>query len=106
MVRVDEAGSTNLVPQVYRLDPPYPNPFNPVVNLRYTLPDRVPVKIAIYNIVGQIVYQKIWETMEPGIHSLQWHGQTATGTAVGSGVYFVRLNAGNFVTTQKIMLLK
>ena len=106
VVRVDEAGRTNLVPQVYRLDPPYPNPFNPVVNLRYTLPDRVPVKIAIYNIVGQIVYQKIWETMEPGIHSLQWHGQTATGTAVGSGVYFVRLNAGNFVTTQKIMLLK
>ena len=76
------------------------------MNLRYALPERAPVKVAIYNIMGQRVYEKLWETQDPGIHTVQWGGQTATGATVGSGVYFVRFDTGNFATTRKIMLLK
>ena len=90
-----------VVPELYTLDPAYPNPFNPITNISYGLPVDGNVSINIYNIEGKII-----ETLHNGIqkagnHSIQWDANVYP-----SGVYFVKFETQNFNKTQKLMLVK
>ncbi len=104
--RMSEVGTVKLVPQHYRLDAPYPNPFNPVVNLRYTLPEETQVRIEIFNVLGQRVRRIVDEVQKPGVYNAQWHGRHDSEGTAASGIYFIRLNAGEFLSTRKVLLLK
>ena len=89
------------IPEEFTLFQNRPNPFNPETVIEYTLPIRSDVKLIVYNLRGQEVAQLVNGLMPAGYHSATWN---ASGFA--SGIYFYRLQAGDFVQTKKMLLLK
>ena len=90
----------------YILNNSYPNPFNPTTNLSYVLPQASNVKLVIYDITGREV-KKLVDTYQPaGRYELSWNAKDTRGQQLASGVYFVKMEAGSFIKTIKLMLLK
>jgi hypothetical protein len=89
------------LPDSYTLDQNYPNPFNPMTSISFSIPAASHVKLEIYNIMGQQVTTLVDKQLEAGKHTIQWDGSNAA-----SGVYLYRLQAGDFVDTKKMTLLK
>ena len=85
----------------YNLMNAYPNPFNPVTELSFTIPSTSDVHLSIYDIQGREIASLINDNMERGYHSVKWNADRYS-----SGVYFVKMIAGEYVSTQKLMLLK
>ena len=82
----------------------YPNPTHGAATIRYGLPKKQPVTIEVYNTLGQRVATLMQDRpTEPGFHTIQWRGETGSGTPVASGVYFVRMRAGDFTASKKIV---
>jgi hypothetical protein len=95
------------LPARYSLSYNYPNPFNPVTTFRYAVPQPGgSVRIAIYNVAGQRVATLVNEQKAPGTYTAVWSGVSDGGVNVASGVYFVRMEAGSFTETRKVILLK
>jgi len=96
------------LPREYSLEQNYPNPFNPSTTVSYSLPDNgvVPVKLDIYNLRGAKVKTLVDRQQAAGNYQLQWDGTDDSGKMLGSGVYFYRLHAGEFVQTRKMVLVK
>ena len=89
----------------------YPNPFNPETWMPYILSEDRPVTIGIYNISGQLVRTLALGNKTRGVYVDQskaayWDGHSDAGEAVGSGVYFYQLRAGDFITTRKMVIAK
>jgi len=99
---VDDQENT-LRPKVFALDQNYPNPFNPTTNISYDVPYKSHVKISVYNVLGQRVAVPVNEQKDAGSHVITWD---AAQEGVTSGVYFFKMEAGDFVQTKKMMLLK
>jgi hypothetical protein len=89
------------VPTTYRLDQNYPNPFNPTTTIRYALPRRSHVTLAIYNTLGQQVATLVNGDIDAGFHDV-----TFKAGNLGSGVYLYRLQTGDFVETRKLLLVR
>ena len=83
-----------------------PNPFNPVTTIRFTLPESRDVRLTVFDAAGRLVTTLLDETRGVGSHQVEWDGTDAFGRFVGSGIYFYRLNAGKFVESRKMILLK
>jgi hypothetical protein len=94
------------VPAVFALRQARPNPFNPVTKIAFDIPRPARVKLVVYDIAGRRVATLVDEEKIPGAYSVPWNGTDQHGAAVASGVYFYRLEAGDFVATRKMMLLK
>jgi hypothetical protein len=94
------------VPNSYHLEQNYPNPFNPSTTIRYSLPARSTVELAVFAVDGSLVRVLDSGVKEMGTHDAVWDGRDAKGEAVSSGVYFYRLNAGSFSETRKMVLMK
>ncbi len=94
------------VPYEYRLSNAYPNPFNPVANLQYEVPEATEVKLTIYNLMGQEVRTLVNDMAQPGVHNIQWNTLDNKGRAVASGVYLYRLETAEFTQTMKMTLLR
>jgi polyhydroxybutyrate depolymerase len=92
--------SPNTVPTRYSLDQNYPNPFNPSTTISYDLPKAANVTLKVYNTLGQLVASLVDEHKEAGSYQVQWNAN------VPSGIYFYRLQAGEFVETKKMILLR
>lgn len=90
-----------LLPKVYAFDYPYPNPFNPAVTLRYSIPDEGRVYLVMYNIQGREVQKLVDEWQSAGYYDLK-----VEGSDLSSGIYFVRLKACGFTKTHKLLLIK
>lgn len=90
-----------LVPDVYFLAPPYPNPFNPAAQIRFGLPEASQVRIDIYNILGSRVTTLLDRHLDAGYHNIVWQASN-----IASGLYLVQMKAGGFVHTEKALLLK
>jgi hypothetical protein len=88
-------------PNQYSLEQNYPNPFNPSTTISYSLPVASQVELAVYNSLGENVKQLLNETKEAGHYSVELNAES-----LPSGVYFYRLQAGDFVQVKKMMLLK
>ncbi|MBT4035795.1 MAG: T9SS type A sorting domain-containing protein [Candidatus Marinimicrobia bacterium] len=97
VVAVDEV----FVPQEFALHPPYPNPFNPDVNLVVDIPHSALTRISIFNMRGQEIAVLENTELSPGRYTYQWQGSSQP-----SGIYFVRIQAGRFEKSEKISLLK
>jgi len=101
--------NTRMVPQKFKLFANYPNPFNPQTTIKYFLPpDKAlyKVKIIIYDVLGKLVVILKNEQQIPGIYTVKWNGQNAAGQAMPSGVYFCVVQAGQFKTMQKMLLVR
>jgi hypothetical protein len=94
------------LPTEFRLSQNYPNPFNPATTLEYDLPGDCYVTIKIYNILGQTVATLVNEQKEAGRYKINWEGKDKAGEKVSSGIYFYRINAGDFEETRKLLLIK
>ena len=88
-------------PTAFGLYQNYPNPFNPSTTIRYGLPVRLQVTLTVYNTLGQQVAALVKGEREAGYHEAQFNG-----SALSSGVYFCRLQAGTFSQTRKFLLLR
>ena len=98
---VDRLQEKMTLPENYSIDLPYPNPFNPMVNMKFTIPVEDHVKIIVYDLQGRIIDKLIDNTMKPGFYKIEWNAEN-----FASGIYFMHLSSGEFVSTQKITLLK
>jgi len=89
------------VPAAFMLAQNYPNPFNPSTTIRYALPQRSSVSLAVYNAIGQEVALLVRGEQEAGIHEVKFNASN-----LPTGVYFYRLTAGSFIQTRRLLLLK
>jgi len=90
-----------IIPESFELSTAYPNPFNPTTTLSFAIPIESDVYLSIYNLQGREVSTLIDANMDAGYHSIVWDANS-----YASGVYFVKMVAGEFVNTQKLMLVK
>ena len=95
-----------LLPDKFALHQNYPNPFNPITTLRYDLPENSLVNIIIYDLLGRQVKSLINQTQEAGYKSVLWNATNNYGKPVSAGVYLYQIQAGEFVQTKKMVLLK
>jgi hypothetical protein len=84
----------------------YPNPFNPETTISFSIAQNEFVAVKIYNIKGQNVKTLLRENLTKGNHKVVWNGLDNKGNQVNSGIYFYRLEAGDFTTTKKMTLIK
>ena len=96
----------NTVPQSFSLGQNYPNPFNPTTTIRYTIPKESKVRIEIYDITGRLVTTLVNNEMSSGTYSVTWDGRNSSGRSVVSGIYLYRIQAGDFVSVKKMVMLK
>ena len=89
------------LPEAFSLDRAYPNPFNPTTTLSFAIPIDSEVSLSIYNLQGREVSTLIDANMDAGYHSVVWDANS-----YASGVYFVKMVAGEYISTQKLMLIK
>ena len=102
---VDETGDLGL-PKTFQLAQNYPNPFNPATTIEYSLPQRSDVVIEIFDILGRKVRQFVNETRSAGVYKVMWDGTDQSGNPVSTGIYFYRIQAGEFVESRKMLLIK
>ena len=94
------------IPKEYILNQNYPNPFNPVTTLRYDLPEQSDVTITIYNMLGRKVKTLVNPTQDAGFKSVIWDATNYQGNPVSAGVYLYKIQAGEYISTKKMVLLK
>lgn len=80
----------------------YPNPFNPSTRISFTIPRREKVSIRVYNMLGEMITELTNKVYEAGSHEVSFN----SASRFSSGVYFYRMEAGNFVQTNKMILIK
>ncbi len=93
--------SEKLTPSKFELSQNYPNPFNPSTTIRYGLPNRAHVTLAVYNTLGQQVALLQNGEQEAGYHEVKFDG-----SGLSSGVYFYRIQTGEFVRTRELLILR
>ena len=84
----------------------YPNPFNPVTNISYSIIETGYVTLEVYNLKGQLVKILINEIKETGEHITSWDGNDNSNKPVSSGVYFYKMKSANYSFTRKMILMK
>jgi hypothetical protein len=94
------------LPDVFALHNNYPNPFNPVTNISYDIPEVAQVTLEIYNVSGQKVRTLAQGQHEPGRYRIQWNATNDYGNPLSSGMYIYRIQAGDFVSVKKLILMK
>ena len=103
-VGVDNRSET--FPQGFVLEQNFPNPFNPSTTLRYELPEDGLVNVTIYDMMGRQVSTLVSNHQTAGYKSIQWNATNDFGKPVSAGVYLYQIQAGEFVQTKKMVLLK
>ncbi len=90
----------------YELLQNFPNPFNPTTSFEYQIPVNSNVRIAVYNSLGEVVQTLINEEKDAGFYSATWNGRNEYGQSVSSGIYYYQIQAGDFVQSRKMILMK
>ncbi|MBI5059009.1 S8 family serine peptidase [candidate division KSB1 bacterium] len=102
-VTVDLAAAdvASLIPDRFYLAQNYPNPFNPSTTIEYGLPRSVDVRIEVFNVLGMQVATLLDGLQPAGVHQVEFNG-----AATGTGIYYCRIQAGEFSGIQKMLLMK
>jgi hypothetical protein len=96
-----------VTPDDYKLGNAYPNPFNPITNINFSLPISKEISVIVYNMLGQEVIRLIDnQTLTSGYHEVAWNGLDVQGKPVASGTYIYTLRYGNFQQSKQVTLLK
>ena len=97
------------LPRAFTLAQNYPNPFNPSTTIEYFLPaeaKELQVCLSVFDLRGALVVRLVDEMQSGGHYSVNWNGTDERGRPVPSGVYFYRLQAGDFRAVRKMVVLK
>lgn len=94
------------VPKEFALNQNYPNPFNPSTTISFALPKNTQVKLQVFDILGNLVNTVVNQEMGAGNYQVVWNGMDLNGARVASGVYLYRLQAGDFSTVKKMLMVK
>ncbi|MFH2056445.1 MAG: T9SS type A sorting domain-containing protein [bacterium] len=97
---------TPTLPTQFSLEQNYPNPFNPTTTIEFSIPRGGQVRIEVYNMLGQLVTLLSDGPLPAGLYRVVWDGRDIWGNQVASGVYLYRLQAGDYLATRKMLLLK
>ena len=89
------------IPSTFGLQNIYPNPFNPSVNISYSLENEAQTELSVYDINGNLIETLINDMMSAGTHNFLWQPMN-----ISTGIYIVRLNADNIKSMQKIICVK
>ncbi|RKY52337.1 MAG: hypothetical protein DRP89_07840, partial [Candidatus Neomarinimicrobiota bacterium] len=103
-VSIDE--NVSVIPENFSLLPAFPNPFNAMVTIPYTVPYEGEVKIHIFDLLGNEVVSVRSSHSSPGIYQWQWEGKSGTGKLMPSGIYFVQARYSHNIETRKILMMK
>jgi hypothetical protein len=95
-----EQGSAE-APSSFQLTQNYPNPFNPSTTIKYSIPNSGSVTLKVYDVLGNEVANLVNEEKIQGVYSV-----TFDASHLSSGVYFYKIQSGNFVQTKKMLLIK
>ncbi|HTR80782.1 MAG TPA: T9SS type A sorting domain-containing protein [Bacteroidota bacterium] len=98
---VADVKTENEMPKEYSLSQNYPNPFNPTTTIDFALPNKALTKIVVYDILGREIQTAIDRELQPGYYEVNFNASNFP-----SGVYFYRIQSGNFVQTKKMILMK
>ncbi|PID58992.1 MAG: hypothetical protein CR986_07250 [Ignavibacteriae bacterium] len=110
----------NTIPDEFVLEQNYPNPFNPVTTINYAIPSNIKqstrsttgqmlnVKLIVYDVLGNEVATLVNKQQSPGNYQVKFdaYRSSSSGNKLASGIYFYRLQAGSFVSTKKMVLMK
>ena len=91
----------NELPTGYSLSQNYPNPFNPATNIKFAIPQAGFVKLTVFNMLGREVETLVNENLNAGTYNADWNA-----SSYSSGVYFYKVQAGEFTDTRKMILVK
>ncbi len=103
---VGTLGKTTFLPDHFALAQNFPNPFNPVTTINYQLPQTEMVKLVIYNLYGQKIKTLVSARQTANYYSVLWNGTNDNGQSIATGIYFCRIEAGDFRAVRKILFLK
>jgi hypothetical protein len=93
--------TTSKLPQQFLLQQNYPNPFNPTTTIKYQLPAQSHVTLKVFDVLGREV-----ATLLDGVEQAGYKSVTFDASRLSSSVYFYRLQAGNYIETKKLLLLR
>ena len=93
--------NSNEVPLSYALGQNYPNPFNPTTQIEYSLPKQSFVTLKVFNLLGQEVATLVNDVKTAGVHDITFNGEN-----LPSGIYYYRINAGDYTDVRKMILVK
>jgi hypothetical protein len=109
VVGIEEPSTRPTVPRTFTLNQNFPNPFSVSgggTRIIYQIPEPVPVSLRIYDVSGKLVKTLVSGIVKPDIKSLIWNGQDERGNEVSTGIYFIRIKAGeSYSRTNKMILL-
>jgi hypothetical protein len=106
VVQVVSTEPEHFIPEEFVLHQNYPNPFNPVTTLRYDLPENGHINITIYDMLGRQVKTLINQTQDAGYKLVIWDATNDYGKPVSAGIYLYQIQAGEYLQTKKMVLLK
>jgi hypothetical protein len=95
-----------LVPDKFALSQNYPNPFNPETKVDYDLPDDSRVMIRVFTMLGKKVKTLVDQSKQAGEYSVSWDGTDSQGLLVPSGIYFMKMQAGNYSFVRKMTFIR
>ena len=90
----------------FRLYANYPNPFNPLTKIKYSVPQYRPVKIDVFDVLGKKIKTLVDYNHSPGNHFVEWDATNDQGVVVSSGLYFYKIQSGEYMSTNKMCFLK
>jgi len=94
------------LPDRFDLMQNFPNPFNPETSIRFQIARATPVRLVLFNTLGQQVRVLADKKLDAGYYELKWDGRDDTGQRVGSGIYYYRLESSEFKSIKKMLLLR
>lgn len=92
---------SNIIPKEFNVSQNYPNPFNPATQINFDVPERTYVDLVVYDQLGREVETLVNEQLSAGSYKYEWNA-----VDYPSGVYFYKLQAGDFAETKKMILIK
>jgi len=97
-----------IIPTKYELHACYPNPFNPLTNIVFEIPEETRVSLVIYDLAGRTVWEKPNndEIISSGQYSYHWDGRNVNNVQVATGIYFIRLKTPHYIQTRKVIFIK
>jgi glycosidase len=100
--RIDE----DIIVKDFLLEQNYPNPFNPSTEIKFHIARQSFVSLKIYDLLGREIETLVSEELDNGVYIVDWNGDNNFGEKVSSGIYFYRIEAGSFINSMKMLLLK
>jgi hypothetical protein len=98
---ITDVEDEEIIPTVFKLEQNYPNPFNPSTKIKFAVPEKSNVLIKVYDILGSEVTTLVNKEMDAG-----WYENNFNAAGLSSGIYLFRMEAGSYISTKKMILLR